>query len=193
MKFHSKLALLTCVLAISTPILADNAKMAVPLKALGSSVGTKAGPGTSSSPASAFTKPTLGANLPATTKRGANLTTDIQWDGEFCMPTCPKIARDLKIADATCAISVRIRNTGDTAATGSFRIRLDWTDHDGTTDSRVKIVNGVGVNQTKYVKITDEDIGYYRIGRPFTVTVDDHNQVRETNESDNVATLQTRL
>jgi hypothetical protein len=193
MKLYSKLALLTCVLAVSTPILADNAKIAVPLKALGSSVDTKAGPGTSSSPAHVFTKPTLGTNPPATTKRGANLTTNIEWDDEFCMPTCPKIARDLKIADATCAISVRIRNTGDTAATGSFRIRLDWTDHDGTTDSRVKIVNGVGINQTKYVKITAEDIGYYRIGRPFTVTVDDHNQVRETNENDNVATLQTRL
>lgn len=193
MKFYSKLALLTCIIAISTPLLADNAKIAVPLKALGSSVDNKAGLDTSSSPASAFTKPTLGTNMLATQKLGANLTTDIQWDGEFCMPTCQKVARDLKIADATCAISVRITNAGDTAATGSFRIRLDWTDHDGTTDSRVKIVNGVGVNQTKYVKITAEDIGYYRIGRPFTITVDDHNQIRETNESDNVATLQTRL
>ncbi len=181
MKFHSKLALLTCVLAISAPLLADNTKIAVPLKAFGTSVVHK-------------TPVRSNVLLPsvATQYIGANLTTDIRWKNEFCMPTCAKIARDLKIADATCAISVRIRNTGDTAVTGSFRIRLDWTDYDGTTDSRVKIVNGLGVNQTKYVKITAVDIGYYRTGRPFTITVDDHNTIRETNESDNVATLITR-
>jgi hypothetical protein len=111
----------------------------------------------------------------------------IAWRGEFCnMSKCYQELKKLRINKATCAIYVRIMNTGLRNA-GPFRVSLRYTRWDGTPVTKVKLVSGLlkgGMAKSKLVTFTN--IGYYRINKPFIAKVDSANQIAETNEGDNV-------
>ena len=120
-------------------------------------------------------------------KLKANLkVADIGWSGEFCnMSNCYKALQQFRINKATCALSVRIMNNGAIAAS-NFKVRLVYTNGYGNKVVKYKHValqkaGGFGTSQL----IKFNNIGSYKINRPFVVTVDSGKTVPETNEADN--------
>lgn len=122
-------------------------------------------------------------------KTKANLVIHaVGWNHENCLSTCLQVQRDLKINKAGCGIKVRVANEGN-KATGVFSVQLLYTHWKGTTVVQKIKHLGTGLkakNQGQWVKdIVFNDIGYYRVDKPFIVTVDFGNKVPESNESDN--------
>ena len=111
---------------------------------------------------------------------------DIGWSGEFCnLSHCYKVLRQFGINIATCAISVRVMNTGLRNAS-HVRVRLVYTNGHGVKVTRYQQVRFVAAGGfVKSVLVKFNNIGSYKIHRPFIATVDPQNSIAETNESDN--------
>ena len=133
-------------------------------------------------------KPVLAGKL--TLKLKPNLKAkDLGWSGEFCnMSKCYKEFAKLRFNKATCKFSVRVVNLGPIRA-GRFRVKLQYRDWKGTPrQTSVVVFAGLKAKgQFGYSKIVKFNVPYYQLGQQFKVTVDSVNQVRESNESDNVS------
>ena len=130
----------------------------------------------------------VGSNLIA--KMGKNLKLlSFKWDDEICAQGCPQL-RNYGINYATCDLAFRVTNTGDEAIS-SFNVNMLRTTYLGDVvpvqinDGRFKLAP----HETKTFKISADTLGLYKVGRPFTLTLDHLNQIAETNENDNTTTF----
>ncbi len=121
-------------------------------------------------------------------KMGKNLKLlYLEWDDEVCAR--PQL-RDDGMGYATCDLAFQVTNTGYERI-DSFNVRLLRTTLSGNV-TPLDIQSGLyklAPHERKIFKIRPESLGLFKIGRPFTLTLDHRNEIAETNENDNTATF----
>ena len=117
---------------------------------------------------------------------------NLGWSGEFCNRSkCFSEFKKLGFNKATCRFSVRVVNLGRGAA-GRFRVKLTYRTWNGQTrTTSVVVATGLKPAGRYGSKLVYFNVSYYKLNQLMKVTVDSMNQVKESNESDNVSYYRT--
>lgn len=102
------------------------------------------------------------------------------------LPADLLFARPLSFANAT-SVALSIKNAGKTG-TGSFEMRIVETLTNGTLREQTRILSAIGPNRT-----FDTTYGFGSGVRSIQFTLDSKDQVKETNECNNIASITVEL
>lgn len=130
---------------------------------------------------------TFDANsIPIKPKKSVNLVAkSINWSREFCnQSSCASELRKLDVNKATCPVSIRVKNTGNSRS-GFFIIQLRYTDGKGINRSYLgsTFLLAGGQEAAFDMPLLPAGFPYYRINKPITAKIL-YNEP-ETNKNDN--------
>lgn len=130
-------------------------------------------------------RPFDASSIPIKPKKTVNLVAkSINWSREFCnQSSCANELRRVGVNKATCPVSIRVKNTGNSRS-GFFIIQLLYTDGKGVNRNDLSQTYNLAAGQEAAFNMSlDPAHPFYRLNKPITAKI--LYSEPETNKNDN--------
>ena len=120
-----------------------------------------------------------------------NLIVSVRYEHDVCPIDESRLRKNTY--NARCNLIITVKNIGNAptdSENGSISIDLVYLNYMNRLQKGVRLINNLGANRQKVIVYDRFKVRNFRKSTSFTVIVDRHKRITETNESDNTAVFQ---